>query len=167
MAKLTQYADIIVPESFDIADEPRALCNMALGIDAAWGGEWQDFTPLVSQGATDTVYLTLSASSVARVKKIGATVYVVAYLLVAAGTGNTGAPTIFLPYPAFSVHEPLGHLIDNRGSATAPSVCQYGVVSAGTASQPTATDRLAAIQTNSRAANDWFGLHFCYETGVV
>lgn len=163
MAKTTTYLQTPYPEAQDLADIPKNMRDIAVNWENAWAGQWIDWNPVVTQSATglQVAMVIDPASTHARVRKIGRTVYVQAHIVVLTGTTQSGYPQIFLPYPMANINTPLGSVSYKQGTGQGRNI---GFAS--TYSPNLGNTSVVEIFGNStaRVAADWFGLHLCYET---
>lgn len=162
--KTTTYLGTEYPEATDVADVPAQLYNIAKSWENAWGGLWLDWLPVVTQSSGgEPQALTLDTTNMhARVRKVGKTAYVQAYIPISANPGAlTGYPLVFLPYQAASAYAPLGLVTSSVGGSIGTAMAL--VPTTGDYAGNTAVIEAFGAST-ARIANDWIGLLLRYET---
>ena len=160
----TPYILTPYPETTDIADIPKQMRDIAYSWENAWGGVWLTWSPVVTQavgGIPAALVLNLS-TSVARVRKIGRTVYVQAMLNVTSGAGaGDGYPLVQIPYPVADINIPAGVVWSSVGgsiSGVAALVPHGGAY----ADNPSYIESFGT--STARVLGDWIALLLKYET---
>ena len=162
--KNTTNTAVPYPEQTDVADMPAAMWTMALGFENTWAGVWTDYTPVITQfAAGQYVALTMDpAATRSRLRVIGKTVFLQSFITVLSNpAGGSGLPIIFLPAPVAQVNIPVGIVTMSTGGAVGASMAY--VPNAGGQANNTGACWGSGSSAN-RAAGDWFGLLFRYET---
>lgn len=166
MTKYTPNLQTPYPETLDIPDIPKNMRDIATSWENAFAGVWQTWNVSMIQGSTasgELLVVTLDPTSVARYFITGKTVYAMAHLIVATGTGLTGFLLFTLPYPMLDTDEPVGIINSKYGASVlnqsgALSPTQYASVSP---QEAFIYEDIGIPQ--ARVAGDWAGLLLRYE----
>lgn len=160
----TPYLLTPYPEALpDLADIPKNLRDIATSWENAFAGAWIDWNPVVTQSAGGEQYAMVFdlTNSVRRVRKVGRTVFVLAHLIVTTGTGQSGYPQIFLPYPMADINICAGTIVWKQSTTT-------GACGAIKSSYTPNLNNVSVVEafgnSTARAANDTFDLLLRYET---